>query len=419
MLSLIKNLYSPLLSFVALTLAASFMGTFLGIKTKEITNDEWIVGAMISSTYIGGILGAFTLEPLIARIGPIRIVATFSSLLAITSLLHALYFSPIFWMLLRATSGFSLAGLYIVIESWLLSKSTGTNRGKVLSIYTACLFLSQSMGQIFLVLDTKSMTISLIVIAVFYMLSVLPVSLTSLPTPNFSSKKSILNISLLYKIFPVGLIGAFLAGMIMGSIYGHVHNYVTDIGLIDELPFVMTTIILGGAVLQYPVGLLADKFDKRKILITLLSFVVATSLAIVFLKAEISFSYLHYILFFILGGTCFSLYTISTALFCDNIGSYSLLAAIGGLSISYSLGAVFGPLTAPMFTDFLGPSGLFIFFIAIASSLMLFCLYCFFSRSQKPEATDPYFPIIQTVPMVNKFFTSLKEEYKKITKQET
>jgi len=410
MFTLIRNLSSPLLSFIALTVASSFMGTFLGVQTKAFTQDEWIIGSMTSCTYIGIVLGAFGLEPLVARIGHIRTFCIFASLMAIVSLLHSLYFTPVFWMLLRFISGISLAGLYIVIESWLLSSSSAENRGKALSIYMAALYTSQSTGQLLLELDTQSATVSFILVAILCSLSILPVSLTKRPSPTVPTV-SLLRLSTLYKISPTGVLGCFLAGIIMGSIYGLTHSYIADIGRMDDLAFVMATIIIGGALLQYPVGVFADRFDKRKVLMFSLMLVITSSLVILLLEKNSTLWGLDYVSFFIFGGCCFSLYPLSTALACENIESEFLLGAIGGLLLSYGVGATVGPIISPLFIDFLGPSGLFVFFIAIASFLSIVCIYRSFTNPFKSLKNQQcYVPRVQTTPIANNFISSLKKD---------
>ncbi len=110
------------------------MLTFISVRLNLANTPDWIIGLIITSYYSGLVIGAFYMEHVICRIGHIRTYAAFASTVATTTLLQAIYISPWSWLLLRFVNGFSMAGLFVAIESWLLSKSTPKTRGQVLSI---------------------------------------------------------------------------------------------------------------------------------------------------------------------------------------------------------------------------------------------------------------------------------------------
>lgn len=416
MLKLIKDLSSPLLSFIILTIAASFMATFLGVRTKHITGDEWLIGSMMSSTYAGMVVGAFKLGTLLNRIGHIRMFAVFASLMGSVSLLHGIFFSPLSWLLLRFIAGLSLAGLYMVIEGWLLASSNTKNRTRILSIYMISLYMSQALGQLFLKLPDLTNLVPFLVITLMCSLSVVPVALTRAKTPE-STEAALLKISKLYELSPSGVIGCFLSGMIMGSVYGLIPSYVSDIGRYSELSSIMMCIILGAALLQYPIGWVSDQIDKRQVLIALNIIVVFSSICIMLLEKSSSTAY--YIVMFLFGGAAFSLYTLNISHACDYVEPKDMMAAVGGLLLAYGVGATVGPLAAPIFSTFLGAEGIFVFFLTIATFMIRFYFYRATKRPSKPvEEQTQYAPVVQTTLVAHELSPIVQEAEKTIQKEE-
>src|SRR5688572_20434102 len=131
---------APLLSIIFLTIGSSFFTTFISIKMENEGASQFVIGCIHSAFYAGMLLGAISSEPLIRRMGHIRSNAAFASIMGMTILFQSFSTTPFFWMILRIIFGFCMAGMYVVIESWLLAKSTSITRGSVLSFYMIVLY---------------------------------------------------------------------------------------------------------------------------------------------------------------------------------------------------------------------------------------------------------------------------------------
>ena len=104
----------------------------------------------MSGYFIGYFVGANMIPNLVSKVGHIRVFAAFASLASLSILIHAVFVNPVVWTLGRFLTGFSLIGVYIVVESWLNDRATNRNRGGVLSIYMFITFIGLAVGTLLL-----------------------------------------------------------------------------------------------------------------------------------------------------------------------------------------------------------------------------------------------------------------------------
>ena len=116
-------------------LGDGLQGTLLAIRADLEGFPTTVTGLIMSTFYIGFLLGSILTPKLTQQVGHIRVFAALSALASAAILLHALFIDVPVWIALRLLSGFCFAGLYIVAESWLNDRATNQNRGKLLSLY--------------------------------------------------------------------------------------------------------------------------------------------------------------------------------------------------------------------------------------------------------------------------------------------
>lgn len=97
-------------------------------------------------------------------------------------------------------------------------------------------------------------------------LSLIPIAMTRLGEPSLSDSRTVTT-KLLYLASPVGVIGAGVAGLIVGSFYALGIVFARKIGLsVPEAALFMSTVVLGGLTAQIPMGMLADRYDRRLVM---------------------------------------------------------------------------------------------------------------------------------------------------------
>ena len=356
---MLKLLLSPLISLFLFVLGNGLFTTLIILRLHEDQFSSIIIGLMTSFFYVGLVIGSFRAEKFILRVGHIRAFSFFASLIAVVSLAQGIYVSSIFWLLMRLIGGFATAGLFIVIESWLLLLGDAKTRGKILAFYMIALYAAQAMGQFLINLGNPSDLLLFAVVSMLSSLAVIPLSITKIGQPEIAEPAS-LNFMQLYKISSSGVIGCLCSGLILGAIYGVLPLFLAKSLDSNKLvSFFMSLTIFGGMALQYPIGKLSDKLDRR-IVLAVISFLAA--LISIFSTLAFHHLWISGVVIFIFGGLTFTLYPASISHACDNLSSEHMISATQGLLLTYSIGATIGPFISPLFMTFLGANGLFIYF---------------------------------------------------------
>jgi MFS family permease len=369
MIPLIRSLTAPFLSLILLILASGLCNTFISIRLEMEGYNPEVIGSVSASLYAGIFVGSIWIDRWISKIGHIRSFVIFASLITLFTLIQSTWVDPYFWMVLRFLGGMCTAGIFIVIESWLLMQAPPALRGAILSIYLAVFYGALSLGQL-LINASDPMTVQpFYLIAMLSALSILPLIITTIPQPKIEQGTR-LKSSELFKISPFGLIGVVISGILLAAVYGLVPVYAKEIGLsVFEIGNLMALLIFGGLIFQWPLGRLADRGNRRHVLIgtSVLTTIVCCAIA---LSGHLS-PILLFALIFLFGGFSFTIYPLSMAHACEKIEDHQLVSATGGFVLSYGIGAIAGPIIAPVAMNCLGSNGLFYFLALIASILVL------------------------------------------------
>jgi len=344
---------SPLLAAAAILLAGNgLQGTLIALRSAHEGFDASLIGLMGTGYYAGFLVSCLLSTGLIRAVGHIRVFAALAAIAASASLTMVIWLDPYAWIFLRFISGFCFAGLFMVIESWLNASVDNANRARTLSIYRI-VDLAAVTGSQFLLPVFGAYGFAIFAIAaILTCLSLVPISLMdrSSPKPPDEFKFSIKSI---WAISPIACFGCITIGLtnstfrLMGPIYA------SDIGFdTTGIATFMSAGIIGGAVLQIPLGWLSDRLDRRWVLIIatlgasaagfLLSWAAGTSHSLALTGI------------FMFGAFALPLYSLSAAHANDHAkpGQYVIVAA--GLSFFFSLGAMVGPLIAAQVLKVLG-----------------------------------------------------------------
>lgn len=397
MRDILRNTIAPICSLFIIMLGTSFFNTYMSVR---VSTDGWgstMTGLVYSSYFLGMMVGAVYMERLINRTGHIRAFSIFASATATAITLQGFTTSPPSWLIYRFITGASCAGLFIVIESWLLLLSSANTRGTILSVYMVTLYTAQSLGQFFLNFVPIQSTLAFSVTVVFCTLSIIPVGLMRASAPPIHETQYI-NIFYLLRKIPLGFLGNLIAGLILGSFYALAPVFARGIGLtIWQISLVMAATICGGMALQWPIGLFSDLVERRKVIITIALVLLVLSL-ILFLFESMPFAALL-ITLFLFGGFSFTLYPISITYCCDFFSSAGITAVTCAALIIYGIGCIIGPLISPLVMEVTKPSGLFLFSAVLSLILAIYASWRQHTLpSQSEETKESYRPVPSTTP---------------------
>ena len=395
MLTVIRSVITPLISLFIFVLGSGFFTTLLVLRMHNEGALSIDVGAVTAAYYLGLVIGSFNIEKIIIRVGHIRAFSAFASALAVISLLHGIFYNIPFWLGLRLVGGFATAGLFVVIESWLLVSGEVNVRGQILSLYMIAFYAAQASGQFLLQLSDPNGLLLFCVAAMLCSLSVIPLSITKIGQPQIS-EPSVLSFRKLYRVSASGVIGCLCSGLILSAIYGLLPLFIVEKSHIStHVASLMATVIFGGMALQYPLGKLSDHVDRRTVLIGLASSIILVSCLSMIVFSD---NWPTYVILFLFGGMTFTLYPVCISLACDGLQAKDMISGTQGLLLAFSIGATAGPLFAPLFIRMIGPNGLFFYFITISTLLMIFFSWRRFSVPSHAH-DEPFQFMPQTTPI--------------------
>jgi MFS family permease len=376
----IKYILAPLLAILLVTLGNGFFLSFTSLRLNSSGHGGWIVGFVHSAYYFGMLVGAARAEKIINQVGHIRAYAAYTGIGIATLMIQGLTPDPIVWIIMRTIMGFCLAVYYIVVESWFLSKASPTTRGAILSLYMITLYFAQSSSQFILNFIDLNTSEPFLLASLLGALSAVPLALTKAPAPNLHEADGY-SLKRLFQESRFGFLGCLISGMILSSIYSFGPLFAETHKLsVGEF---MGICILGGVILQWPVGKLSDIFDRRRVLFAITIATVIQS--ILMIVADTQAPWVVYTFIFVLGGLVFTLYPLSITHVCDRVQPEAITKATGMLLLAYGVGAVLGPVATPVLINAFPSYGLFVFLLICAGILSVVGIHSFLSAPSVPE----------------------------------
>lgn len=354
--------YRPILSLLrgtAFLLAASGLhGLLLPLRGQEEGFSTTALGLMGTAWAGGFVAGCYFAPRVVRRAGHVRAFGTFAASAAIIALLTGLIVNEYVWILLRAFTGFFMAGAFMVIESWLNERATNENRGTVFGLYMMVTYASIMAGQMMVAGGDVRSDALFMVTGILFCLSLIPTAVSSAAHPKPLQDVS-LDIKGLYANSPVASVACFLIGVAnggwgtLGAVYG------ARVGIsTPQIALMMSLVVVAGAALQIPVGKVSDRTDRRYVLIGA-SLASAIAAVLIFLVAPRSG------LFVIAmtasyGAFAYTLYSLAVAHANDHANPEDFVKVSGGLLLLYGFGTMVGPLLGAGLMDHLRPEALFL-----------------------------------------------------------
>jgi MFS family permease len=384
---------APLLGLFILGIGNGFLATVITLRLDAAGESAVVIGWVSSAYFIGLALGAMLNDRLLLRIGHIRAYGSFASLVAVTVLLQGLVADPWAWFILRLIGGWATVGVYLVIESWLLTAGDQKVRGRLLALYMISLYAAGALGQLLLgVTEAMGGPASFMVIGMLASLSVLPMAMIPRGSPLIEKAEPLSPLRLI-TLTPTGVMGSFGSGLLVAAVYTLLPLYLQRIGLtVSQVGQMMAVVVLGAMLLQYPVGRWSDRHDRQMVLILIGAFCALISVAMLLLPLN---RWSLAVLLFLLGGGVFALYPVAVSHAADRAPAGALVRMSQGLLLINAIGSTISPpLISPVMAT-LGDAGLFWSFGALGLFLVAFFGW---RRSVRP-APVPVAPFAPATPM--------------------
>jgi MFS family permease len=352
--------------------------------------DTDTIGLVLSLNFVGMLLGGLYARHLIGRSGHIRMFAGCLALGAVSILICSLYTDAMLWGAMRISIGFCNACAFTAMESWLSESSTKENRGKVLGFYQVIFLMALFFGQFLMNLASPGSTMLFVLSGILLCASIIPIVLSrnSGPTVEEVEPMSLLR---LFRISPLGVVCCLISGLIYSSSFSMLPVFASGYGIVDfDLSLYMGAAIMGAFILQFPIGYLSDRFDRRSVLLIILIISALTGFSVT-LMADQNWFWPMSVATGLTCGIIACTYPMSISESFDNLRQNEMVAAMGCLIMAFAIGGIVGPYSTAIIMDLFGYASLFWFLGVIQLLLCVFVVYRMFAREALPvEQQEPF-----------------------------
>ncbi|MEO1038967.1 MAG: MFS transporter [Pseudomonadota bacterium] len=391
-----RNVAAVMVAMALLQTAAGALGVALPLAMHAANWSALAIGLVISA-YAGGFLaGAYFAPHVISMLGHIRAYAAAAGLAAALTLLLALDSTVWWWALTRFAFGACAAGLFAVAESWIADATEPARRGAVVSVYQMLGRAGLIAGPFLITLPGIDLTDSFIIAGVFVCLALVPVTATRRAQPVIEHGERVSPLRLL-EIAPAAAIAAFTAGLVNTAMLAFLPIWakgLADVRAAAPAAFVLAAVFGLSMLVQWPVGRLSDRVDRRWMIAGLAAGAGFVSLVLVLivnpgLNAGAALVGLW-------GGFSLSYYAVAVAHAADRSRAEELPAIASGMLMVWALGAIIGPVLAgAAFNSPLGERGLFLFAAVFCVALAAVMTWRARVRGPAPEAEREPFVNLQ------------------------
>ena len=375
----------PLLIAAGILLGGNgLQGTLVALRGAQEGFSPATIGFMGTAYFVGFLLGCVFISRIMKSVGHVRAFAALAAIASAGTLLLVLIIDPVTWSFIRFATGFCFAGLFTVMESWLNSGVSNRDRARVLALYRIVDIGAVTGAQFLIpVFGADGFTIFAIM-SIMITLSLVPVSLGDRTNPEPPEDVK-LDLARVWRISPLACTGCIAVGMTNSAFRTLSPVYAEQIGMsvTDVVTFISVGII-GGAIIQYPLGYLSDLWDRRSVLLMTTGSAILAAIALVAFAGTGPLA--NFVLVFIFGSFAMPLFSLSAAHANDRADKGEFVLVNAALMLFYSFGAIGGPLAAASFMQRFGPLSLFIFIAVVYAILIVMILYRMQARAAVPES---------------------------------
>jgi MFS family permease len=396
--SLIASTWPLLLGMGILMLGAGLQSTLLGVRAQAEGFSTSAIGIVMSCYYVGFLVGTALAPRLIRDVGHVRVFSAFAAVAAASALGQAVFVTPVVWGALRLMTGICLAGIYVVAESWLNDRATQATRSRLLALYMVVLYGGLGAAQFLLLASDPRTDTPFMLIAALVCLAIVPLVLSAQAAPAVDTPRGV-RFRDLYRRSPLGVVAVIMSGLMSSIVFSLGPVYARLSGMDDAaIAAFMAGSILAGVLTQYPVGMLADRLERRAIIAGVAGLAAGLGLWITLAPgpSPAMSGALLLTLASLISGLVLSVYSLGVSHVNDRLETSEMVAASSALLMLNGAAAVIGPIAGGVLMDRLGPDAYFATLSAIAALLAVFCLW---RRSRRaPVPREQRGPFIKAQP---------------------
>ncbi len=352
-------------------LATGALFPIIALRLQDLGSDPAFIGLVTTLYYCGSFLAALSFGIVLSRLGYRAAFAICALCATGATYLLTLTDDQLSWLLLRFIGGFSLGAYYVVVDGWFQALADRRSRGKLFATYETVRLAATAVGPGLLIVGATGE--NLIVVAVAYIVSVIPAILTEEPVGARQKRFRFRGLLKTVRCFPAAILVAACGGIANASFYGLSAVYASGIGLsLDHIAFFVAFVLVAPAVSEIPLGALADRFTRMRVALCCAMGGVVASVLLVFVQAPPL--WLACIGGAAVGGSMVPMYAFGLSRIVDASDKADTVQATSAGLIAYNFGAFAGPVLAGVSIASFGPTGLYVFLSIIAGIAFLSAL---------------------------------------------
>jgi MFS family permease len=329
------------------------------------------IGVVAAAYGLGFSTGCFLAPSFIRHVGYIRAFASLAAVVSVLVLVMTQAHSTLAWIILRGLTGVTLACIFTVTDGWISARATSSHRGRILSIYMICTKVALMLSPLGISFGNIRTDGLFMAVSALISLSLLPIAATTTKEPAAPQGVRI-EVRKLFATAPSAVVGAFVVGLVNGPVIAITPVFGVSIGLgQDQAAALLFALQAGSLAMQWPLGWLSDRSDRRYVIAGLAAGTSLVSLLILWASAQ-GADLLILWSFAVWGGLALCIYSVCVAHACDIVDPGQIVSTVGTLLFSWATGVTVGPLLGAVAMEMMGPKGLFIYSAFASLGLVIF-----------------------------------------------
>ncbi len=317
--------------------------------------DAALIGANAAMPALAMLLFAGRIARLAGRIGSLTALLAGLGLALAGVLLMPLFRDLAAWFILRFLIGLSLSLPWVVGEAWINTVVTERARGRALGVYATAFYGGLACGPLVVQATGIEGWLPFLAAAAALALAAVPLMPAHRLAPSLPPEAG-LRFAQVVRAAPFVVVGATVAGLSEVAIYSFLPLYGLHSGLDQAAALLMLTLFVAGSIVfQIPLGWLADRMDRRRLLLAGVSLTLVGCAA---LPAAVHWAPGLWLLMLLWGGLIGSFYTVTLAILGQRFAPGDLAVASAVFILAYETGATVGPVLGGTALDLWDPHGL-------------------------------------------------------------
>lgn len=376
------------LGMLLLMIGNGLLVTLLTIRGATLGFSDLEISLMQSCYPLGALAGTMLTPRLIEKVGHIRVFSALASMVSVAAIAHLLTSDPYSWSAMRFLAGFCFPGLYVITESWLNAKSENRIRAQVLSVYFIIQTAGPAMGTAMVGLPDPTGNLLFGLTSILLSVAIVPLLLSNNRAPEYSAPDR-MPVTRLYKVSPMAVQGIVIMGAGVVAWYISLPLYALQNGFSEaQASGALVIALIVSALVQYPVGWLSDRTDRRYVVIGLAAVSAAAAL---WMAVDTSPSRIV-VGFSVIAAATLPVYSILAAHANDQLQPGQVVPASGTMAFLMQVGQFFGVLIGPNMIRLADGRGLQFLLVGLSTALVLAAV-ARRARSQAPEDTGEFQPM--------------------------